>query len=245
MSEFQNEFGPSLEDMLENCDDPNSDNDEEYLNIPDAHEKNMNDNNDHIDDNKDIDIDIEPDDWKDYDEAKRLKEEGNNYYREHDYELAVETYTRAIASCPNISPSDLELLSTCYGNRGACYNSLGELDLVIEDCTQAIKYNKNYIKVIVRRYQTYEKLEKIDEALQDVKKIKEIDPSFPKIDNEIGRLTRLNDAKMEQMKNEALGKLKDLGNSILGNFGMSVDDFKFNQDPVTGGYSMSMGNQEK
>ena len=30
----------------------------------------------------------------------------------------------------NISPSDLELLSTCYGNRGACYNSLGELTYV-------------------------------------------------------------------------------------------------------------------
>ena len=30
----------------------------------------------------------------------------------------------------------------------------------------------------------------------------------------------------EKLKNEMFGKLKDLGNSILGRFGMSVDQFK-------------------
>ena len=42
-----------------------------------------------------------------------------------------------------------------------------------------------------------------------------------------------------------MGKLKDLGNSILGNFGMSVDDFKFQQDPNTGSWSMNMGQNNK
>ncbi len=37
-----------------------------------------------------------------------------------------------------------------------------------------------------------------------------------------------------------LGKLKDLGNSILGNFGMSLDQFNFNQNP-DGTYSMGAG----
>lgn len=37
-----------------------------------------------------------------------------------------------------------------------------------------------------------------------------------------------------------LGKLKDLGNSILGNFGLSTDMFKFEQQPG-GGYNMSFG----
>lgn len=32
------------------------------------------------------------------------------------------------------------------------------------------------------------------------------------------------------MKDEALSKLKDLGNTILGNFGMSLNDFKVSQD---------------
>ena len=46
--------------------------------------------------------------------------------------------------------------------------------------------------------------------------------------------------RQEKMKEEVLGKLKDLGNSVLGHFGMSLDNFKMEQDPNTGGYSIKM-----
>ena len=43
--------------------------------------------------------------------------------------------------------------------------------------------------------------------------------------------------QQEKEKDEMLSKLKDLGNSLLGNFGLSTDNFKF--DPQDGGgYSM-------
>ncbi len=41
------------------------------------------------------------------------------------------------------------------------------------------------------------------------------------------------------MKDEAMSKLKDLGNSILGKFGMSLDNFKVEQGE-DGGYSVKM-----
>jgi len=41
-----------------------------------------------------------------------------------------------------------------------------------------------------------------------------------------------------------MAKLKDLGNSLLGNFGLSLDNFSTVQDPKTGSYSISF-NQNK
>jgi hypothetical protein len=35
------------------------------------------------------------------------------------------------------------------------------------------------------------------------------------------------------------GKLKELGNSLLGTFGMSLDNFKAVKDPSSGSYSIS------
>lgn len=47
---------------------------------------------------------------------------------------------------------------------------------------------------------------------------------------------------MTKLKDEAMGKLKELGNTILGNFGMSLDNFKMVQDPNTGSWSINMNN---
>jgi hypothetical protein len=48
--------------------------------------------------------------------------------------------------------------------------------------------------------------------------------------------------QMELMKDEAIGKLKELGNSLLGHFGLSLDNFKVNQDEAGGGgYNISFG----
>lgn len=44
--------------------------------------------------------------------------------------------------------------------------------------------------------------------------------------------------RQEKMKEEMMGKLKDLGNTLLGKFGLSLDNFKAEKDPGTGGYSI-------
>ncbi|MQL79120.1 hypothetical protein Taro_011558 [Colocasia esculenta] len=76
-----------------------------------------------------------------------------------------------------------------------------------------------------------------------MKKIIELHPSDVQARREaekaIRRLEPLAAEKREKLKEEMMGKLKDLGNSILGHFGMSVDNFNAVKDPNTGSYSIS------
>jgi hypothetical protein len=43
-------------------------------------------------------------------------------------------------------------------------------------------------------------------------------------------LDKLHKEKFEKMKTEVMGNLKNLGNTILGNFGMSLDNFNLGQN---------------
>lgn len=86
---------------------------------------------------------------------------------------------RAIEAAP---PSDDENLAVYLGNRAACNAALGEHALVVDDCSLALEKRPDYPKVLLRRCQALEKLDKIDEALADAKKAFELDPQVsPKL----------------------------------------------------------------
>ncbi|PIN21890.1 hypothetical protein CDL12_05416 [Handroanthus impetiginosus] len=95
------------------------------------------------------------------------------------------------------------------------------------------------MKALLRRGEAREKLEQYEEAIADMNKILELDPSNDQTRRTIIRLKPLADEKREKMKEEMIGKLKEMGNSILGRFGMSTDNFKAVKDPNTGSYSIS------
>jgi len=176
---------------------------------------------------------------KDIDLALKAKEDGNSFFRDRDYDGAITLYSQAIAYCP-CDEENKENMAVFLGNRAAAYFSIEEWTLVVDDCTTALENNPNYVKVLHRRLQAYEKLERVEEALADAKRIQELDSSWPKISATVDRLEKEQAEKLEKLKAETLSKLKDIGNSILGNFGMSLDNFKFKQDPNTGSWTVGM-----
>jgi hypothetical protein len=71
------------------------------------------------------------------------------------------------------------------------------------------------------------------------KKILELDPGNGDALSASHRLPPLISDRNEKLKEEMLGKLKDLGNVFLRPFGLSTNNFNLQQDPNTGGYSVN------
>ncbi|XP_060171670.1 uncharacterized protein LOC132602891 [Lycium barbarum] len=170
-------------------------------------------------------------------QANDAKVDGNTLFKDGLYEEALSKYELALQVAADI-PSSTEIRSICHANRAACFSKLGKHDETIKECTKALELNPTYIKALVRRAEAHEKLEHYDEAITDMTKILELEPSHDQARRTVIRLKPLADEKREKMKEEMIGKLKEMGNSILGRFGMSVDNFKTVKDPNTGSYSV-------
>jgi import receptor subunit TOM70 len=74
--------------------------------------------------------------------AQTLKTTGNKAYQKTNFEQAIEYYTKAIAASP---------AAAYFSNRAACYHNLGQPQKVIDDCNEALKLEKTYVKALNRR----------------------------------------------------------------------------------------------
>ncbi|KAL5708185.1 hypothetical protein ACHQM5_019006 [Ranunculus cassubicifolius] len=171
-------------------------------------------------------------------EANDAKDEGNKLFGAGQYEDALSKYEHALSLVSEMQSFE-EIRSVCHANRAICYMKMEKYEDTIKECTKALELNPKYMKALVRRGEAHEKLEHYEEAIADMKKIIELDPSNKQANKTIHRLEPLAAEKREKMKEEMIGKLKEMGNSILGRFGMSVDNFKAVKDPNTGSYSLS------
>uniref|UniRef100_A0A0A9X6M6 Tetratricopeptide repeat protein 1 n=1 Tax=Lygus hesperus TaxID=30085 RepID=A0A0A9X6M6_LYGHE len=169
-------------------------------------------------------------------ETEALKNQGNNLFKNGSFLESIDEYTLALRTCPL---SFNKLRAVLYANRAAAKVHLGRKVLAIEDCTKAIELDETYIKAYIRRATLYEETEKFDEALGDYNKVLEFDRTNADALKASVRLPPLIEKKNEELKAEMMGKLKDLGNTILKPFGLSTNNFQMVQDPVSGGYSIN------
>jgi len=170
-------------------------------------------------------------------QANDAKAEGNRLFGAGQYEEALSQYEISLQIAAELESAE-DIRAACHSNRAVCFLKLGKHDETIKECSKALELNPTYLKALLRRAEAHEKLEHYDEAIADMKKVVEVDPSNQQATRSLFRLEPLAAEKREKMKEEMIAKLKDLGNSVLGRFGMSVDNFKAVKDPNTGSYSI-------
>lgn len=165
-----------------------------------------------------------------------IKADGNQAFKDGDYEKSIDLYTEGLKICPVDYNTERSIL---YGNRGAAKIKLDLKESAIDDCSKSIEFNTNYIKPYIRRAKLYEETDKLDESLEDYKKVLELEPGNSEARDAILRLPPKINERNEKLKEEMMGKLKDLGNMFLKPFGLSTNNFQMEQNPSTGSYSVN------
>ncbi|KAJ0262999.1 Tetratricopeptide repeat [Hirschfeldia incana] len=173
--------------------------------------------------------------------ANEAKVEGNSLFVNGLYEEALSKYLLGLELVHEF-PQCTELRAICHLNRGVCFLKLRKYEETIKECTKALELNPTYAKALVRRAEAHEKLEHFEDAVMDLKKMLELNPSNDQARKGIRRLEPLAAAKREKMQEELMTKLKEMGSSVFGRLGMSMDNFKAVKDPNTGSYSLSFQN---
>ncbi|XP_058454316.1 tetratricopeptide repeat protein 1 isoform X2 [Malaya genurostris] len=168
--------------------------------------------------------------------ADELKVQGNDLFKQGDFEKSATVYTEALRICPVQFSAERSIL---YANRAAAKTKLSFKPSAIDDCTKAIEHNPKYLKALLRRANLYEEADKLDESLEDYNKILELDPANVEAKAAQLRLPPKIQERNERLKEEMFGKLKDLGNMILRPFGLTTQNFEMKQDPSSGSYSIN------
>lgn len=135
--------------------------------------------------------------------------------------------------------------SVIYANIAATHLRLEQYRDAVKACNQSLLDQPNYVKALYRRAQANEQIggwSAYSSAVQDNKLLLTLPdlpaPTKPQVVAAIERLEAKAQEAAEKEKDEMISKLKGLGDSILGNFGWSTNNFNFTQQPG-GGYSIN------
>ncbi|WVW81775.1 hypothetical protein I302_103772 [Kwoniella bestiolae CBS 10118] len=137
-----------------------------------------------------------------------------------------------------------EMTKAVWGNLAASYLAIKDDKKAVEACTEALKIDPKYIKGLHRRATANERigdLSALVAAKEDYTLLSSLLPSssplLPSIRKSLIYLPEQIKVEEKKQMDEMMGKLKDLGNSLLGNFGLSTDNFKFEKQE-NGGWGM-------
>ncbi|KAI0001992.1 hypothetical protein BJV77DRAFT_1057703 [Russula vinacea] len=148
--------------------------------------------------------------------------------------------------CVNVDSSQerecAKARSVLHANIAACH---GENEDAVKACTEALQDDPSYARALQRRAQCNEKIgswSALSSAKEDYTALVTLLPPSSNQVAEAKQSLRLLEPRLEEAQKREMGemvdKLKGLGNSILGRFGLSTDNFKFEPNGQ-GGYSLN------
>ena len=163
-------------------------------------------------------------------------------YKNGEYIQALNTYNLLLKDAKKAELKEQCCILNC--NKGICFNKLNEYDKALESFKDALKYNKDYSKALCNKMLLLNKKEEYLEAYEDFKRLKTLDYNlWENYRNLEGELSYKAEIQKKKMTDEMLGKLKDMGNSILGKFGLSLNNFQMTPNGQ-GGYSIQYNNNK-
>uniref|UniRef100_A0A4W4EJB3 RNA polymerase II-associated protein 3 n=1 Tax=Electrophorus electricus TaxID=8005 RepID=A0A4W4EJB3_ELEEL len=115
--------------------------------------------------------------------AMKEKEKGNKFFKEGNYDTAIECYSRGMVADP-YNP----VLPT---NRATCFFRLKKYVVAESDCNLAIALDSKYIKAYARRGAARFALQNLEGALEDYEMVLKLDPENLDAQNEITKLNQV------------------------------------------------------
>jgi len=123
------------------------------------------------------------------------------------------------------------LRAACHGNAAACHLRMARPEEALAHCDDAVYFDPQYSKVFLRRARARQLLGQAELAVKDVERCIAIDPTDEGARTMLAEVEKEAQRQRAASQEEVMGKLKELGNGILGRFGMSLDHFKTSKNP--------------
>ncbi|WFD04784.1 hypothetical protein MVES1_000108 [Malassezia vespertilionis] len=157
--------------------------------------------------------------------------------------------TEAVSLDGHLITSEIvELRVKLFANLAASHLKLEHYEETIKAATEVMHEDPANVKALYRRAVAKERLggwNHLSSALEDYKRLEKLDKEgrVPKASRAelyaaLRRVPPLLENVSEKEKKEMMGNLKTLGNSFLGYFGLSTDNFQM-QEQEGGGYSLN------
>uniref|UniRef100_H0UXW5 Sperm-associated antigen 1 n=1 Tax=Cavia porcellus TaxID=10141 RepID=H0UXW5_CAVPO len=113
---------------------------------------------------------------------KALKEEGNQYVKDKNYQDALSKYTE----CLKINSEECGI----YTNRALCYLKLRQFEAAKQDCDRALRLDSDDLSARYRRALAHKGLQNYQESLTDLNKVLLLNPNLVEAKRELEEVTR-------------------------------------------------------